>query len=247
MKSARVHCFAFTSCVVILMKCINWNVEWAPPGRERGARIREKITSLSADVLCLTECRQGLVAMEHIIEPGADYGYGETDRRKVSLFSQTAWSQVDTFGSEALPGGRFVSGVTRGVRFVGICIPWSGAHVSSGLRNRRRWQDHLAYIEGLQKILSGYAVNKEPICILGDFNQRVPGKRQPKVVYEALKKSFSRYSIATAGLLDEDEKLLIDHVAVSSGLTVSAIEIIPKSDRQNVRLTDHSGICFTLN
>ena len=44
----------------------------------------------------------------------ADYGYSiREERRKVLLWSREPWEEIDDVGSELMPPGRFVSGVTQ--------------------------------------------------------------------------------------------------------------------------------------
>jgi len=50
----------------------------------------------------------------------------------VVLTSNEPWNDVVTEGPDGMPPGRFVTGVTHGVRVVGVCIPWADAHVSTG-------------------------------------------------------------------------------------------------------------------
>jgi hypothetical protein len=134
-------------------KLLNWNIQWAKSGTKRGNAIREIIDLQGADVVCITESYAGLFADGHTICSGEDYGYPiKQGRRKVMLWSKTAWRDVDVVGDPGLPTGRFVAGTHStpigDIRFVAVCIPWSSAHVSSGSKNRKRWEDHLSYLDG---------------------------------------------------------------------------------------------------
>jgi endonuclease/exonuclease/phosphatase family metal-dependent hydrolase len=146
-----------------------------------------------------------------------------------------------------MPTGRFASGVTQGVRFVGICIPWRDAHVKTGKKNKKPWQDHLAYCDGLQRVLGRYSRDRTPICVLGDFNQRVPRVTQLVHVYDALIQALpSSFRIATEGLKDSDGKNLIDHIAISNDLLAEMTTIISRVAPDGTRLSDHVGIASTI-
>jgi hypothetical protein len=153
----------------------------------RGELIQRDIGAVEPEVICYTEVIRNLVPEGHRIEADPDYGYPQNGtRRKVLLWSKTPWTDIDVLGDPALPTGRFASGVTGGVRFVGVCIPWSAAHVTSGRKDRARWEGNLLYREGLGRILRRYAESNVPVCVLGDYNQQIPRFKQPKRVCEAL-------------------------------------------------------------
>lgn len=230
------------------MRCLTWNLEWARPATDRGTLISQAVSGRSPDVVCYTETIRGLVPQGHRIEADADYGYPHNgSRRKVILWSTTPWEEADIVGDPLLPPGRFASGVAGGIRYVGVCIPWKDAHVTSGRRDRQPWEDHLRYCEGLGKVLCRYAEMPHPVCILGDFNQRIPKSRQPAEVAEALAAALpSDFTIATEGLTDADGHQLIDHIGVSAGLNATEIEVIPRFSSDGIRLSDHVGVATTL-
>ena len=90
--------------------------------------------------------------------------------------------------------------------------------------------------------------DSKPICVLGDFNQRIPRERQPEIVYEALIRTFQKgFSIATRNTRDPADKLLIDHLAVNNQLNVSIHGFLPKTTRDGMKLTDHTGVVATLD
>lgn len=138
------------------MRCVIWNTAWAIPHIKRGRRLQELIQSHSPDVICLTEAKVGLLPESgHLIESGPDYGYPiKEGRRKVLLWSAQPWDEVSIHDDLSFPSGRIVSGVTGGIRFVGVCIPWSAAHVSGGRKDRKTWEDHLLYLDALKELLS---------------------------------------------------------------------------------------------
>lgn len=230
------------------MKCLTWNLEWTRPASRRAKLIMEHVVSFGPDVACYTEIVRDLIPEGHVIEGDPDYGYAIKDgRRKVALWSKLPWEDIDTVGDESLPTGRFVSGVTGGVRFVGVCIPWRDAHVRTGGRNREPWEDHLAYCEGLGRILGRYASMGVPVCVLGDYNQRIPRVSQPLHVAEALVSAIpGSFQIATAEMKDREGKNLIDHFAVSRGLAITITDILPKSATDGTRLSDHAGVAAVL-
>ena len=180
----------------------------------------------------------------HSIESDPDYGYSnEGGRRKVILWSKQPWTDVDTIGDDEMPSGRFVSGVTAGVRFVGVCIPWRDAHVNTGRRDRTCWEDHLAYCRGLERVLARYSKDGTPICIVGDFNQRIPRVRQPVNVAKALADAIpADFIIATEGMKDEEGADLIDHFVVSPDLSISITQIVPRFSQDGTELSDHVGV-----
>ncbi len=182
------------------MRIAAWNSEWAPPRSRRGRAIAAHLEELGGDLICLTEGKADLLPRDgHVIDSDPDYGYPiEEGRRKVLLWSRTPWREVDRVGDPALPSGRFVSGIADTpigpIRALGMCIPWSMAHVTSGRRDRSPWEDHLAYLGGLRQILA--MSSREPaIVVAGDFNQRIPAQRgRPLPAWPSRSRSRSRHS-----------------------------------------------------
>lgn len=230
------------------MKCLLWNVEWAPPGSVRGDLIRREIQASAADVVCLTETEHDFLPAGHLIAADADYGYSHSGgRRKVVLWSRQPWSDVDVTGDPSMPGGRFASGITGGIRFVGVCIPWKDAHVRTGRCDRRPWEDHISYCHGLARVVRRYAGDGMPVCLLGDYNQRIPRVNQPPEVSAALMDAIPNgFSVSTAGLEDAEGHKLIDHIATTADLTVTIDRLLPRTGGDGTRLTDHTGILATL-
>ena len=100
------------------------------------------------------------------------------------------------------------------VRVIGVCIPWRDAHVRTGRKDRRAWQDHLAYLDGLDRVLA--QADDAKLIVAGDFNQRVPRKRQPFKVFEALEAAIPPgWPVVTEGLCDASGAATIDHVVVT--------------------------------
>ena len=206
--------------------------------------MQELIQSRYPDVICLTEAKAGLLpGSGHLIESDPDYGYPlKAGRRKVLLWSARPWDEVSIHDDLSFPSGRTVSGVTGGVRFVGVCIPWSAAHVSSGRRDRKNWEDHLFYLESLKELLSDL-LNQGPLVVTGDFNQRIPKARQPKYAYEKLNEVLSLgLEVHTAGPLGPAGDHLIDHIAATPDLQVRNLEVFDKKTAEGMNLSDHYGI-----
>lgn len=227
-----------------------WNLEWAARTGPRAERLREVIAGVNADVLCLTETLRGF-ALEglHTLESGPDYGYPNDsgERRKVVLASRSPWTETDTIGDPKMPTGRFVTGISAGIRWIGICIPWRDAHVRTGRKDRRRWEDHLLFLDGLKRVIARYAQEDTPMCVLGDFNQRFPKKQQPQSVYSAAVDAIGRdLNIVTHGMVDSEGKYLIDHAAVSNLLASELISVIEKRTKNGHRLSDHAGVVLRI-
>ena len=162
------------------LKISCWNSEWASLKSKRGEFFRDQFNS---DVICVTEGYESLLPNDgYVISSNEDYGYKiKKGRRKVILWSKSEWSDIDKLGSKKIPTGRYISGITMGIRFVGICIPWRFAHVSTGRKDRKPWEDHLTFIENLR-------ITKNKTILMGDFNQHIPKTYQPNDVYFALNK-----------------------------------------------------------
>ena len=235
------------------VRVVNWNAEWASPKVPRGKEICRRIMDHKPDVICLTEAPIDFLPDEgFLICSDADYGYkAPPKRRKVTLWSRSPWEDIQTTPVEGIPSGRFVTGRTDtpdgNLLFVGICIPWEWAHVSTGHKNRQRWEDHLLYLEALDTYLQGQELRET--VVLGDFNQRIPKARAsvPEGVYQRLLQVFDgRLTIATGGPLSEEGECTLDHIAHSSDLNLSQLNTLPKETEDGKHLTDHLGVVGTL-
>jgi endonuclease/exonuclease/phosphatase family metal-dependent hydrolase len=229
---------------------LNWNLEWAAPDSPRGKTIRDTITDSAADIVCLTETQEIFPSGEgHAAFSQTDYGYPiKDDRWKVALWSRHPWDDIDCIGHSDLPPGRFVSGRTETsigvILVIGVCIPWAQAHVATGRRNRRPWEDHISYVTALGKIL---ASTHQPAILMGDFNQSLPRRRAPADAERALRQALSpSFSVATWGLCDADGHACIDHICHTRSLKIDALSVIPSISRQGQRLSDHFGVQATL-
>lgn len=225
-----------------------WNLEWAVPSSRRGGIIRDILDRADLDILCLTEARSGnFPSGLEILESCPDYGYPiKEGRRKVLIGSKASWTDVDQIGDVGLPSGRFIAGTTEtsigAVRVIGICIPWRDAHVGSGRRDRRVWEDHSTFIDHLGAVFE--SIGDVPTIVIGDFNQALPRNRQPFEVSRRLENTMSGFEVITRGLVHEGSPT-IDHVAVR-GLRGSIEGILPRSTSV-ARLSDHFGVTAELN
>ncbi len=257
-----------------------WNVEWAKPGTPKGKRVAPILAAPDCDVLCVTEVGDAglLPTGGHVIDAGTDWGYelpkASPGRRKVMLWSKRPWTPVFDSAQRDLPGGRLVAGVTETpvgrLTVVGVCIPWDGANVKGGRKNRDRWQDHRDWLSGFGGLV--YAGAQPRTIVLGDFNQRIARKSKfvPADVHRELLRAFEGLCIATRGFFrspfTEDDSgetrqaslsdvasgkrslQLIDHIAHSRDLVLAGdvadrrVDILPKSVKPGDELPDHFGV-----
>ncbi len=227
------------------LRVVNWNIEWARPDSRRGRTILRRIWELRPHVVCLTESHDDFFATGHVIVSEPDYGYGNhRTRRKVVLWSEQPWSEVDALGNELLPTGRFIAGTTKTplgtIRFIGVCIPWKDAHVRTGRKDRQSWQDHAAYLECLSAIVD--SSHQYERLLLGDFNQTIPRSRAPKHVFERLQRTLRSVECATSGILEGAPTQSIDHICHSRRLACSRRLVLSNVDIDGRQLSDHFGI-----
>jgi endonuclease/exonuclease/phosphatase family metal-dependent hydrolase len=225
------------------LRVATWNVEWAKPGSERGERVRAVLAGLAADILIVTEGSAAVLPEGgHIIDAGADWGYGDKpERRKVLAWSRTPWTDVETIDVGA-SRGRVVSARTETVlgeiEVISVCIPWRDAHVRTGRRDARPWSEHLECCSHLVDRPIGPRT-----VIAGDFNQRIPRIRQPIAVAVALDQVLTPFTVWTGG--DTDAGPLIDHIATTPDLRCSAMQAWAGRDVTG-RLSDHAGVAVHL-
>ena len=228
-----------------MITVLTWNIAWADAASKQGQFINGIIDDVAPDVICFTEATLGMIPEGgHAIESHSDYGYkNPPNRRKVVLWSKTPWQEADSIGHESMPSGRFATGISQGIRFIGVCIPWKDAHVRTGRKDRLPWQDHRAYLDGLGGLVSKCCDGNTPVCVIGDYNQRIPRSRQPVDVAEKLACVMNiGLRVATLGRMDEEYKQLIDHIATSEGLTTEVVSVLSKTSPKGLSLSDHSGI-----
>lgn len=229
-----------------MIRIATWNVEWATPRTGKGKRIAPIISGLDADVFVMTEGCRELLPDGFIVDAGTDWGYEDSDkrRRKVILWSKYPLLSIDLGKDAGLPPGRFVSATVQHPEgdfvIMAVCIPWRDAHVKTGRKDRKAWEDHLTYLDGLQSLIDP---DDMPLVVAGDFNQRIPRSRQPHMVSEKLSRCMEGLYVCTAQPLDEP---LVDHIAVSRHFAVSNVEVIPDHDAFG-NLSDHQGVIGTIH
>jgi hypothetical protein len=217
------------------MIVVNWNTAWASPRSRRGRAIRDELKARQPDLVCLTEATVDLLPFSEgsALESEVDYGYGVRDtRRKVILWARQGFKDSTSTSPTGMPSGRYIVGTlgSSPLRVFGVCVPWSMAHVSTGRRDRVRWEDHLQYLSCLGGMLRLPGAVRS--CVIGDFNQTVPRLRAPQHVHDALVRALSGLTVLTADL--HLQQPLIDHIAVSTGISLVSWSPLPA-------LSDHIG------
>ena len=227
-----------------------WNLEWRERSSSDGAELQRRLRAVGPNIACVTEGYNDFFdGQGHVIAGAADWGYPlKKGRRKVILWSDAPWHDVDEQGPADLPPGRYVAGTTETavgpIRVVGVCIPWRDAHVRTGRRDRTPWQDHLAYLEGLAVAL---AATTDPTILIGDFNQSHPRRRQPKSVHSALERAvLSKLNLPTGGAIADSESQAIDHIAHSGEFEAGSVAALSNITVSGARLSDHFGVTATL-
>ena len=224
-----------------------WNVARAVADSERGSRVAAALKEAACDIVCVTEgCADILPAGGHTVNAGPDLGCGpEEVQRNVLLWSRQPWAAVDIGASDALPAGRLVAGITvtalGPLTVVGVCIPWRDANVRSGRKDRSQWQEHEAWLAGFESLPYRHA--KRRTVVLGDFNQWVPRRSQPKEVHAALLHAFEGFSFATGGNLEGAPGGALDHIVHTPDMTpAGGIALWPRKDRHDRLLSDRFGV-----
>lgn len=234
------------------VRMLLWNIEFRRRRSPHGQLLRSIIDEHSPDLICITEGHTDFLDDEHTITSEVDYGYPlKPGRRKVLLWSRSPWREVDTIGSDTMPPGRFVAGTTDTsigpLRVLGVCIPWADAHVTSGRRDRRKWEDHALYLDGLATIVAREE-HRARTVMLGDYNQRVPRKREPLAIAQALEQTLGGHlHLATAGIIPEVERASIDHLAHTSDLEAVQVHGLSNRTADGEELTDHIGLMVKLD
>ncbi len=234
------------------LRVVNWNVAWAAPRSERSPEILNRIGEHRPEIVCLTEadCRL-LSGCGYVISAGSYWGQSAVNnRRKVFLWSRQPWADIDAFGSDALPPGRFIAGATETsagrFRVIGLCIPYGMANVQFGTKSSRPWQDHEQYLDGLGDLLA--APSSASTIVLGDFNQPLAGRSSvPRRLREKLRGAFPPDMTIATAQLNFNGKSTIDHVALSADLAAEAIAAISHLRRDGRPLSDHFGVVAALS
>ena len=225
-----------------------WHTMWARPTSRRGRRIRAALQTPDCDVLCVAEGFAGIFPdTGHVTKAPKNWGNSiKDDRRKVLLWSKRL-GDIDTVGSEGMPGGRFIRAATRTaagtvLTVVGVCIPWRGANCTSGRKDRKPWQDHRTWLAEFDGLRSRLPATR--LVVLGDFNQQIPRHWAPRPdsVGEALLQAFEGLEIATKGDLEGAPRPSIDHIAHSPDLVPESVAVWSDRHTDGAFLSDHLGV-----
>lgn len=226
------------------MKVLTWNLEWAPPSSGREQTIRRILEFADADLICLTEAYSSTLPDDGVvIEAGSGNVVADKKRaKKVLLWSRWGWHDQN-MGQNILPPGRFIGGHTETplgtIHIIGVCIPWRSSNMPGyGSGECGPWEDHLRFIQGLKAELRPDA---RRTIIVGDFNQRLPRRRQPAHVAEALETILRPFTVATWNFESGDCAQTIDHIAHSPDLVVDQLVEVPRV-ADGLVLSDHFGV-----
>ena len=175
------------------LSVVLWNVQWASTTSKRGRSVSSQLVSLAGDLVCVHRGpRRHLARRRRLSTPSSRTTATPSSRagRKVMLWSRWPWRRyrfrwvfLTARPVDSWRGGPRPSWATSAS--MRVCVPWRDAHVRTGRRDRRPWEDHQAYLVGLSLVLRERD-HTLPAVVLGDFNRRVLGSRQPKKVYRAL-------------------------------------------------------------
>jgi hypothetical protein len=217
-----------------------FNCEWHRPSSRKGQLLRRAMMAVDADIWCLTEAFENSLADNgHII--CAAYPYPDPTQRIVILWSKSPWRPVDSLARLDALG--FVCGETDTpvgpLRVGGVCIPYR----FSGRCDeppKKVWQDHCEYIEALRDWIG---MTPHRTIVLGDFNQRIPRKYQPRALFDALSQGvLAQLPAATAGLTGPDGDLAIDHICHSPDLWADKARSLSNLDTEGRAFSDHFGV-----
>ena len=213
------------------------NFEWASSA-ERLRQSREAVSRSDCGLFVATEMDGNVFSGGFVVDAGPDWGYRNprTHRRKVAMWSAQPWANWQPWARGATLGRIVVAETATPIgpiTCVGVCIPWKDAHVRTGRSDSKPWSQHLEFLEILHEYLGGI---DGPVVLSGDFNQRIPRRRQPQRVFDSLSDGLEGYEVVTAG--DPDR---IDHIALSPHLRSVAEQSI--EGRSAVpAFSDHDGV-----
>jgi endonuclease/exonuclease/phosphatase family metal-dependent hydrolase len=245
------------------MKILNWNTQAASPRShsQKFLKIQNVIAENDPDIICLTEAYPETMPVGgHIISGGLS-GWGnieKTGARKVNLWSKYSWQHVDDVGSNQLPEGRFIRGMTivDGIEiiFIGACIPYHAYRNSKKWAEKRKnqWQGACEYLDALRQYILVQEIFHKRTIIVGDFNLQIPPKNYPRaseVVNQKREETFAGWSIPTSGEFNNPalDKRFIDHVALTPDFQIKSIKFIRRFDENDFALTDHNGVIIEVH
>ncbi|MBR0660476.1 endonuclease/exonuclease/phosphatase family protein [Neoroseomonas oryzicola] len=233
------------------LSIVLWNIEFRDRHSRDGRELRARIEECEPDLVCITEGHPDFLDLPHTAVASANYGYPNGDGRlKVMLWSRAPWRNIDAVGDHELPPGRYVSATTETragtIRVHGICIPWAQAHVRSGRRDRRPWDEHRQFVAGLGRMLRSEDPSRATL-VLGDYNQRLPRRYTPVEVHRELQAAFpSSLRCATEGAIEPLRKASIDHLHHSLDLEVAFVRSLSNVGPSGRPLSDHFGLHIQL-
>ncbi|MEQ8842280.1 MAG: endonuclease/exonuclease/phosphatase family protein [Acidimicrobiales bacterium] len=224
------------------MRIATWNLERKTTTSPTGAAAVTHLGSLGADILVLTEARLSFPAGDGFLV--SSRSWGSDDERKVVMWSRKPWRNVDDVGSLELPPHRFVAATTDTesgpVHVIGVCISWHMANVVHGDRNRKPWEDHIAYCACLRKLIDDRRTST-PLVVAGDFNQRLRSPPQRGARHrDAIANCLDGLALPTAGIVPGWDREENDHIATAF-LRSESVHGWPKVV-DGVRMSDHAGV-----
>lgn len=132
-----------------------------------------------------------------------------------------------------------------------MCVPWYAAHVSTGHRDRARWQDHVAYLHELKKVLRAEQQRGLSLILAGDFNQQTTGPltRVPTAAQAGLRGLLAgvgdgeMLALVSGALVGR--RPVIDHIAVSCDLARWQTRVVVAAT-EGVDHSDHDAIVMSI-
>ena len=238
------------------MRILNWNTWKAAPGSRNGrfGKVSAIVQGFDADIICLTEAHPETMpsgGQTITSRPGKRGWQAEGGPRKVVLWSRSGWTDVDDFGSAAMPRGRFVRATTildeAEWTIIGVCIPWRDYPkvAPKAERTMALWEGACRYLDALREDVLPALNKRERTILLGDFNLRIPPVGYPRAGSEVDQKrqaTLAGWLIPTSGI----QRRFIDHVAMSTDLRVECLRFISKFAPDGQQLSDHNGVCIDL-
>ena len=91
------------------------------------------------------------------------------------------------------------------------------ANVVYGDKNKKPWEDHLAYCDALTGMIAEHD-RSIPLVVAGDYNQRIPSPRPTRQEAIALDEALRDVSVLTEGEVDGWAKQGIDHSGAAADL-----------------------------
>ena len=220
------------------LRIATWNLEWSGERSWRTPHQLHRLQSVAPDVAVLTEARLPVVRQifAHTVDAGPHPLSNVPNGSKVVIASRHPMRLVDKIGSPDLPPHNFAA--------VDIDMPGLGPIRVIGVVIR--WKEKRAYLDALPEALAG-TVNRRTI-FAGDFNmsllRETPLERD---LGQILTDHDLRIVTKGPWPILEDERPLIDHIAVGSDLTSGDPHVWPRHISEDPRrITDHAGVALDL-